>query len=120
MSSSTPETAARLNPRVRAPAPVRLSGIAMTEGPPFTVVAASAPAVGLAYAAIVAGAVVSLLAVVIAGVPIAVAIGRTAVERRQWRQVGLLAVPPVTLVIWIGLTVLLWAGWPLAASPSRR
>jgi hypothetical protein len=92
----------------------------MTEGPPFSVVASSYPAVGLAYAAIVAGAVISLLAVVAAGVPIAVAIGWTALERRRWRQVGLLAVPPVTLAIWVGLTaVLLTLGDPPSSGPWR-
>jgi hypothetical protein len=92
----------------------------MTEGLPFSVVASSYPAVGLAYAAIVAGAVISLLAVVVAGVPIAVAIGWTALERRRWRQVGLLAVPPVTLAIWIGLTVaLLTQGDPPSSGPWR-
>jgi hypothetical protein len=90
----------------------------MTDGPPFSVVAASAPAVGLAYAAIVAGAVISLIAVVVAGVPIAVAIGRTALEHRRWRQVGLLAVPPVALAIWIGLTAaLLSLGDPPSDGP---
>lgn len=92
----------------------------MTEGPPFTIVAADQPAVGWTYAAIVAGAVVSLLAVVVAGVPIATAIARAAIERHRWRQIGLLAVPPVSLAIWVGLTVLLLSvGDPPAGDPWR-
>ena len=92
----------------------------MTEGPPFTIVAAGQPAVGWAYAAIVAGAVLSLVAVVVAGVPIATAIARAAVERHRWRQLGLLAVPPVSLAIWVGLTVLLLSlGDPPARDPWR-
>jgi ABC-type transport system involved in cytochrome c biogenesis permease component len=53
-------------------------------------------------------------------VPIALAIGRTALERRHWRQVGLLAVPPLTLAIWIALTVVLLAvGEPPSSGPLR-
>ena len=92
----------------------------MTEGPPFTIVTADQPAVGWTYAAIVAGAVVSLLAVVVAGVPIATAIARAAIERHRWRQIGLLAVPPVALAIWVGLTVLLLSlGDPPTRDPWR-
>lgn len=92
----------------------------MTEGPPFSIVASTVPAIGGAYAAIVAGALISLLAVVVAGVPIALAILRTAVERRRWRQVGLLAVPPVSFAIWVGLTaVLLSLGDPPSGGPGR-
>ena len=92
----------------------------MTEGAPFTIVASTAPAVGWAYAAIVAGAVISLLAVLAAGVPIAIAITRTALAHRRWWQVGLLAVPPVALAIWIGLTaVLLSLGDPPPGGPWR-
>ena len=67
-----------------------------------------------------AGAVVSLLAVVVTGVPIATAIARVAIERRRWRQIGLLAVPPVSLAIWVGLTVLLLSlGDPPTGDPWR-
>lgn len=79
----------------------------MTEGAPFNAVAADHPAVAAVYASIVVGAVLSLIAIVVAGVPIATAIGRLALNRRAWRQVGLLAVPPVSLAIWIGLTAVL-------------
>ena len=92
----------------------------MTEGPPFATVASTAAAVGWAYAAIVAGAFVSLLAVVVAGVPIAVAIGRAAIARRRWRHVALLAVPPISLLTWIVLTaVLLALDNPPADGPWR-
>lgn len=79
----------------------------MTEGAPFNAVAADHPAVAAVYAVVVVGAVLSLVAVVVAGVPIATAIGLLALNRRAWRQVGLLAVPPVSLAIWIGLTAVL-------------
>ena len=92
----------------------------MTEGPPFTSAAAGQPIVGGAYAAIVVGAVVSLCAVCVAGVPIAVAIARTAIGERRWRQLALLAVPPIALAIWIGLTAyLLLRGDSPSADPWR-
>jgi hypothetical protein len=92
----------------------------MTEGAPFSLDAAAQPVIGLAYAAIVAGAVVSLLAVIVAGVPIAAAIGRAAIERGRWREVGLLAVPPISLAIWVALTaVLLSLGDPPTGDPWR-
>ena len=79
----------------------------MTEGAPFAPIAVAQPLIGVAYATIVAGAVVSLLAVVVGGVPVALAIARVALARRAWRQLGLLAVAPISLAIWIGLTLLL-------------
>jgi hypothetical protein len=79
----------------------------MTEGAPFAPIAVAQPLVGVPYAAIVAGAVVSLVAVVVGGVPVALAIARAALARRAWRQLGLLAVAPISLAIWIGLTLLL-------------
>lgn len=92
----------------------------MTEGAPFSVIAAGQPVVGWAFAAIVGGAVVSLLAVSAAGIPIAIAIARSAVERHRPRQIGLLAVPPIALAIWLGLTLLLVSnGDPPSDGPWR-
>ncbi len=92
----------------------------MTEGAPFNAVAADQPAVGGPYLAIVGGAVVSLIMVVLAGVPIALAIARVASAQRQWRPLGLLAVPPVALAVWIGLTLVLIAvGSPPVDGPWR-
>jgi hypothetical protein len=92
----------------------------MTEGAPFAPIAVAQPLVGVAYATIVAGAVVSLLAVVVGGVPVALAIARVALARRAWRQLGLLAVAPISLASWVGLTAALVAlGDPPAAGPWR-
>jgi len=92
----------------------------MTEGAPFAPIAVAQPLVGVAYATIVAGAVVSLLAVVVGGVPVALAIARVALARRAWRQLGLLAVPPISLASWVGLTAaLVTLGDPPAAGPWR-
>ena len=79
----------------------------MTEGDPFAPIASSQTAVGVSYAVIVAGAVVSLAAVTIAGVPIALAIARAGIRLRSWRQLALLAVPPIALAAWMGLTLYL-------------
>jgi hypothetical protein len=62
---------------------------------------------GLAYVAVMVGAVVALLAVLIAGVPIAWAIVRSTARTHRWRQLGLLAIPPISLAAWIGFTILL-------------
>jgi hypothetical protein len=63
-------------------------------------------AVGLAYDAVIVGAVVALLGVLVAGMPIAWAIIRSALRERRWRLIALFAVPPLSLAFWIGLTLL--------------
>ena len=64
-------------------------------------------AIGLAYDAVILGAAVALLGVLVAGVPIAWAILRAALRERHWRLIAMFAVPPASLAIWIGLTLLL-------------
>jgi len=64
-------------------------------------------AIGLAYDAVIFGAVVALLGVLVAGVPIAWAIIRSALRERRLRLIALFAVPPLSLAVWIGLTLLL-------------
>jgi hypothetical protein len=64
-------------------------------------------AIGLAYDAVIVGAMVALLGVLVAGVPIAWAIIRSALRERRWRLIALLAVPPLSLTVWVGLTLLL-------------
>jgi hypothetical protein len=92
----------------------------MTEGDPFAPIASSQAAVGVSYAVIGGGAVVSLVAVTIAGVPIALAIARAAIDQRRWRQLALLAVPPIALALWTGLTLFLVSrGDPPSTDPWR-
>jgi ABC-type spermidine/putrescine transport system permease subunit I len=67
----------------------------------------TSPAVLLPFLAVMAGAVVALLGVLVAGVPIAWAIARSASKARQWKLLSLFAVPPISLAVWIGLTFLL-------------
>ncbi|HEY5486256.1 MAG TPA: hypothetical protein VIK06_01290 [Candidatus Limnocylindrales bacterium] len=57
------------------------------------------PTVMVTYLAVMAGAVVALLAVMAAGIPIAWAIAVSAVRVRRWRLLVLLAVPPVGLAV---------------------
>jgi len=81
----------------------KMSEDLVTASPPI----AAGPVVFVAYSTVLVGAVVALVAVLIAGVPIALAIARTSSRAHRGRQLGLLAVPPVSLVVWIGFTFLL-------------
>ena len=63
--------------------------------------------IGLAYDAVLLGAVVALLGVLVAGVPIAWAILRAALQERRWGLIATFVVPPLSLAVWIGLTLLL-------------
>jgi len=75
------------------------------------------PAVVVAYVAIIGGAVLSLAAIALAGVPIAVAIAREAMRAGDRRQLALLATPAICLILWLGLTAALVALGPLPRSP---
>jgi hypothetical protein len=81
----------------------------MTEGAPYTGIAADHPTVQWTYLVVVAGAMLSLCAVIFAGLPIALAIARAAIAERHWRHVALLAVPPAAIAIWVGLTAVFLA-----------
>jgi hypothetical protein len=59
-------------------------------------------AVGAAYYTLYAGAFIALAAVLVGGLPIAFAAARYAIAAKRWRLLALFAVPPVSLVIWIG------------------
>ena len=63
--------------------------------------------IGLAYDAVIVGAMVALLGVLVAGVPIAWAILRAALQERRWGLIATFVVPPLSLAVWIGLTLLL-------------
>ncbi len=79
----------------------------MTEDPPYNDAAAANPVVAGAFALVIAGAVVALLAVLAGGVPLGLAIVRSALEQRRWRTLALLAVPPVSLAVWLGVSLAL-------------
>lgn len=62
------------------------------------------PGVGLAYNAVIAGAVIALLATLAGGLPIAFAALRQSWRARRWGSVALFAVPPIALAVWLGWT----------------
>lgn len=78
------------------------------------------PAVLAAEGVVVAGATVSLLAVLAGTLPVLLAIVRTAfADRRPW-LLALLAVPPILLGAWLGLTLWLASGGPAPAAGDER
>ena len=62
------------------------------------------PLSGLAYDIVLISALVSLVGLLIAGVPIAAAIAFDAFRRRRWSQLCLLATPVVAVLAWLGVT----------------
>lgn len=72
----------------------------------LTVLNTGHPDVAAAYYVVFGGSVVALLAVLVGGVPIALAALRRAFADRRFDIVALFAVPPVSLALWLGWT---WA-----------
>ncbi len=64
-------------------------------------------AIGLAYDAVIVGAVVALAGVLVAGVPIAWSIAVSAVRAHRWHLLALMVVPPAALAVWLGVTFVL-------------
>ena len=62
--------------------------------------------VGLTYTLLYAGAWLSLLAVLVAGLPIAYAAARQAIATNHRSRLWLFAVPPVSFVVWMGYTLI--------------
>ncbi|HEV7128468.1 MAG TPA: hypothetical protein VGN32_13640 [Ktedonobacterales bacterium] len=65
---------------------------------------AAHPDLAIAYYTVAGGAVVALLAVLVGGLPIALAVLRRAWAARRWDIFLLFAVPPVALAIWAAWT----------------
>jgi hypothetical protein len=85
----------------------------MLEYDDFTQLVQHNPQVGASYWTLSAGAFTGLLAVLLAGLPIAFAAARAAIATKRWRLLALFVVPPLSLVLWIGagaLTVWLTPG----------
>lgn len=81
----------------------------------------SHPSIALAYQAIIAGAVLALLAVVVGGAPIAWASMRQALAARRYSVLALWAVPPISLLVWLGwLWTLLNVIWPSSSVINVR
>jgi hypothetical protein len=60
------------------------------------------PGIALAYNVVIGGAALALLATLAGGVPIAFAALRQAVATRRWGILALFAVPPISLLVWLG------------------
>jgi hypothetical protein len=85
----------------------------MLEYDDFTHLMQHNPLVGASYWTLYAGAFTALLAVLVAGLPIAFAAARSAIVTKRWRLLALFVVPPLSLALWIGagaLTVRLTPG----------
>jgi hypothetical protein len=91
----------------------------MIEGAPFSPIADADLAVGAPVVVLIAAAVVSLGAVVLGGVPIAAAIALGAIRSGRRGPLWLLAVPPLSLAAWIGLTVALVTAGPPPDGTAR-
>lgn len=87
-----------------------LAGIAfqkMTEYSDFHEAASTYTVVGLAFNLVVIFAVVALLAVLIGGLPVAVAVMRSALARKRYSSLFLLIVPVLAFFVFMGTTLLL-------------
>jgi MFS family permease len=60
------------------------------------------PQVRAAYWMLYAAAFIALLAVLLAGLPIAFAAARSAMATKRWGLIALFAVPPLSLALWLG------------------
>jgi hypothetical protein len=86
-----------------------------TEDGPFSVATAHHPLLGLARAAILAGAALGALSIAIGGLPLVWQACRSAFRERDRRLVALLALPLVAAVSFRGLTALL-----VTTAPARH
>lgn len=81
------------------------SGFAkLTEDPPLNPLYLNSYIPDLAFHLVFIGALVSVVGLLIAGVPIAAAIAIDAFRRRRWSQLALLATPVVAVLVWLGIT----------------
>ncbi len=78
----------------------------LTEDIMKTTIPTTYPAISLTYDAIVVGALLALLAVLVGGLPIAWGAIRQALSARRWGILALFAVPPFALAIWLAY---IWA-----------
>jgi hypothetical protein len=91
----------------------------MTEDPPYHQALAGNPVIAVAFYSLIAAAVVALLGVLVGGTPIVAAIIATSIAQRRWQPIGLLAVPPFSLAVWVAGTLLLLQLSPEQALPWR-
>jgi hypothetical protein len=92
----------------------------MVEYDDFTELLHDNTGVAISYYALYTGAFVALAAVLVGGVPLAVAAARDAIAKKRWRLLALFAVPPVTLALWVGDVLLAVARNPNPAPVLSR
>ncbi len=92
----------------------------MTKDPPFTTLRDSQPPVWFAFDVVLIGAIVSAVALAVAGIPIALAIARDGMRRRRPAQLILLAVPFAAFVLWLATWLILSAVIPEVAGDAVR
>ena len=91
----------------------------MTEYDDFQSVAARVLTVGLPFKIVYFGSAVSLLAVLIGGVPLAVTALRQALADRRPGIAALFAVPPLTLALFVGFIILYTSNTPKSAASGH-
>jgi len=95
------------------------SGFAkLTEDPPLNPVYLNAAFPDLAHGIVYIAGLVSLAGVLLAGVPIGVAIALDALRRRRWSQLALLTTPLVAALAWFGVTAAI-TGIPFSVADDR-
>jgi hypothetical protein len=77
----------------------------MTEYDDFTSVAHHQPVIGIPFGIVYYGSALLLLAVLVGGVPLALAVLRQALLERRYRIAGLFAVPPIALALFVAFIV---------------
>ena len=92
----------------------------MVEYDDFHDLLSSNTGVAVSYWTLYAGAFAALLAVLVGGLPLAVAAARSAIATKRWRLLSLFAVPPVSLAIWVGALFLIEARNPRPAPILSR
>ncbi|HEY1348686.1 MAG TPA: hypothetical protein VGF67_03565 [Ktedonobacteraceae bacterium] len=81
----------------------------LTEYDDFQKIARTDPVVGLSFTLVLLAAIVALLAVLAGGLPVAVAVVRSALARKRFSSLFLLAVPLLAFCTFLGITLLLQA-----------
>lgn len=87
----------------------------LTEYDDFVEAARTQSIVGISFNLVLAGSIVALLAVLAGGLPIVFAIIRSALARKRYGSLFLLAVPILAFVGFLGATLLLERIWPANA-----
>jgi hypothetical protein len=85
----------------------------MTEYDDFREAAQTHSIVGLSFQLVVIGAVAALLAVLVGGLPIAVAVVRSTLAQKRWGSLLLLATPILAFALLLGIISLLQTFYPL-------